>query len=90
LPPDLSARLGGPAGWASLRPEAIRLTDAAPRAKGRVTGLRYLGLGTRVAVDVDGTELVALVPAGAPLPAEGASVGLTWAEDAAHRMDGEA
>ena len=90
LPPDLSARLGGPAAWASLRPEAIRLTETAPRARGRVTGLRYLGLGTRLAVDVGGTELVALVPAGTALPAEGAEVGLTWAADAAHQMAGEA
>ena len=89
LPPELSARLGGPAAWSSLRPEAIRLTDTAPRARGRVTGLRYLGLGTRVAVDLEGTELVALLPAGMPLPPEGAAVGLTWAEDAAHRMAGE-
>ena len=28
--------------------------------RGRVTGLRYLGLGTRLAVDVGGTELVAV------------------------------
>ncbi|WP_096785413.1 ABC transporter ATP-binding protein [Rhodobacter sp. CZR27] len=89
LPPALAARLGGPAAWTSLRPEAVRLTATAPRARGRVTGLRYLGLGTRVSVEVEGVELVALLPAGQPVPATGAEVGLTWSEDAAHVMAGE-
>ncbi|MGP3697306.1 ABC transporter ATP-binding protein [Rhodobacter sp. NSM] len=89
LSPDLSRRLGGPSGWSSLRPEAVRLAGPEARVRGRVTGLRYLGLGTRVAVAIDGADLVALVPAGTPLPSEGADVGLSWDEGAVHRMAGE-
>jgi putative spermidine/putrescine transport system ATP-binding protein len=62
LPPDLSARLGGPAAWTSLRPEAVTL-GAGPLT-GRVAALRYLGAGTRVTLDVGGARVAAIAPAG--------------------------
>ncbi|MEZ5911373.1 MAG: ABC transporter ATP-binding protein [Paracoccaceae bacterium] len=49
LPPAVTAALGGPARWSSLRPEAIRLA-AEGRLRGVVTTVRYLGAGSRVSV----------------------------------------
>lgn len=88
LPPDLTARLGGPARWSSLRPEQIRLAETGPLS-GRVTALRYLGSGTRVAIDAAGTGLAAFVPAGSPLPATGDQVALSFAPEALNIMAGE-
>ena len=88
LSPEVTQSLGGPARWASLRPEAIRLADpASARAKGRVTALRYLGAGTRVALETGGQEIAALVPAGVAPPAIGAGAGLTWDASALHLME---
>ncbi|MCL4187905.1 MAG: ABC transporter ATP-binding protein [Rhodobacteraceae bacterium] len=94
LPPALAARLGGPAQWASLRPEAVRIVaPGAGRIDGRVVALRFLGAGTRVAVAVAGPAgappVVAFAPAGQPPPAEGSPVGLHWADAALHLMEGE-
>ena len=85
LPPDLTRRLGGPAQWASLRPEATRLGGIGPLT-GTVTALRYLGAGTRVSVQVDGAEIAALVPAGQPLPDEGAVTAISFDPGALHLM----
>ena len=85
LPPDLTARLGGPAQWASLRPEAVTLSGEG-RIGGRVTGTRYLGASTRVAVDIGGSEIGAIVPSGQPVPEPGAQVRLDWPPSALHLM----
>ncbi len=90
LSPDLSRRAGGPAGWGSLRPEAIVLSDAATaRIDGRVTGARYLGPVNRIAVDVGDATLSVVQPASKPVPANGSTVGLRWTADALHPMEGE-
>ncbi|MFO1143243.1 MAG: ABC transporter ATP-binding protein [Amaricoccus sp.] len=86
LPPEVAARFGG-SGWASLRPEAVRLTAVGGAVEGRVTTTRYLGAGTRVGVDIGGLVLSALAPAGAPQPAPGDRVGLAWEPDALHLME---
>jgi len=89
LPPDLTRAFGGPAEWSSLRPEALRLVSAAQaRVQGRVTALRYLGAGTRIALESHGQELAVLAPAGSALPEPGAEVGLTWEPGALHVMAG--
>jgi putative spermidine/putrescine transport system ATP-binding protein len=85
LPPALTRALGGPESWASLRPEATRLA-ASGAVQGRVTALRYLGSGTRVVIDANGTELAALVPAGQPVPAEGAMTAISFDPAALHLM----
>jgi putative spermidine/putrescine transport system ATP-binding protein len=85
LPPDLTRRLGGPAQWASLRPEATRIGGIGPLT-GTVTALRYLGAGTRVSVQVDGAEIAALVPAGQPLPDEGTVTAISFDPGALHLM----
>jgi putative spermidine/putrescine transport system ATP-binding protein len=77
LPPAVAARFGA-GGWVSLRPEALRLGGPDTAVQGTVRATRYLGAGTRVAVALDGAELAAIVPAGAPVPEPGARVGLVW------------
>ncbi len=85
LPPDLTRALGGPPEWASLRPEATRLAASGP-VSGPVTALRYLGSGTRVVLDLRGTEVAALVPAGQPVPAEGATSAIGFDPKDLHLM----
>ena len=88
LSPDLTRAFGGPARWASLRPESIRLTDGAgARASGRVTALRYLGSGTRVALETGGQEIAVLVPSGGAVPGVGEVAGLAWDAAALHLME---
>ncbi len=96
LPPDVTKALGGPEKWASLRPEAIRLTEGGLRV--RVTGARYMGAGTRLTVtagalprtpgylDHNEGELAVFLPAGTDVPQPGAEIGLAWAADALHVM----
>jgi putative spermidine/putrescine transport system ATP-binding protein len=91
IPPHLTRALGGPARWASIRPEALRLAPAEGAAlQGPVTGLRYLGATTRATVDTHGTEIAVMVPAGQPVPAPGTPAGLTFDPAALHVMEGEA
>jgi putative spermidine/putrescine transport system ATP-binding protein len=85
LPPDLTARIGGPAAWASLRPEALRIADAGPLS-GRVAALRYLGAGTRAVIDVAGTEIGVFLPTGQTVPQPGQPVTLTFAPADLHVM----
>lgn len=86
LPPELTQRLGGPALWSSLRPEQL-LPDPTGPLEGRVTALRYLGAGTRVAVQTrEGAELAAFLPAGHPLPVQGSVIRLGFAPGALNLM----
>ena len=98
LDPRATLAMGGPAAWASLRPEAVRI--ASPEAAviwGRVVGTRYLGSATRVMVRLEAlpageatreglTELAVLVPGGQPVPEAGSRVGLRWEPAALHLM----
>ncbi len=92
LAPEVTAALGGPRAWASLRPEAIRLA-AGGRVRGTVTGARYLGAGTRLSVRTgaagpqgDGAIAV-LVPAGVAVPEVGTEIALDWDAAALHVME---
>jgi putative spermidine/putrescine transport system ATP-binding protein len=87
LPPALTQSLGGPAQWASLRPEATRLAETGP-VSGPVTALRYLGSGTRVVIRTGDTDIAALVPAGQPLPSEGEIRAITFEPGSLHLMEG--
>jgi putative spermidine/putrescine transport system ATP-binding protein len=88
LPPDLAQSLGAAPMWSSLRPEALRLTKAGAAAlAGTVTGLRYLGAGTRVTVAVRGAEIGVLVPSGQMLPEPGTEVGITFDAADLHPME---
>ena len=88
LPPEVTRLFGGPAKWASLRPESLHLSDAAP-LKGTVTGLRYLGAGSRVTLRVAGQDIAAVLPATAAPPAPGATVGIGFDPSSLHVMEGE-
>ncbi|MEZ5798059.1 MAG: ABC transporter ATP-binding protein [Paracoccaceae bacterium] len=87
LPPALTQALGGPAQWASLRPEATRLAETGA-VTGTVVALRYLGSGTRVVIRLGDAEVAALVPAGQPLPAEGETRAIAFDSGALHLMGG--
>jgi putative spermidine/putrescine transport system ATP-binding protein len=89
LPPSLTQALGGPARWASLRPEALHLAQSGP-ISGTVLSQRYLGSGTRVSLSLQGTEIAAFLPAGTTVPPEGSPITLNFAPDALHVMAGEA
>ena len=86
LPPELTARFGGPPRWASLRPEATRLVAGGP-VPGRVLALRYLGATTRVVLQVGAVEVAALIAAGQPLPEPGSTTGFAFDPGALHLMD---
>ena len=86
LPPEVTQAIGGPAKWVSLRPEKTRLSETGA-LQGQVTALRYLGAATRVIVDAGGAEIAALVPAGQPLPEQGAQVGLEFDRADLHVME---
>jgi putative spermidine/putrescine transport system ATP-binding protein len=96
LDPAATRAMGGPAAWASLRPEALRIAPADGAAvTGQVVAARYLGSATRVVVRLgpppaarrDGaTELAVLVPGGHPVPEAGTQVGLHWEPAALHLL----
>jgi putative spermidine/putrescine transport system ATP-binding protein len=97
LSPAQVSALGGPAEWASLRPEAIRLADGG-LVRGRVLSARYLGAGTRLTVAAGALprtpgylghnedEIAVLLPAGQPVPEPGTEIGLAWDASALHLM----
>ena len=86
LPPDLTERIAGRRHPASLRPEAIRITDGV-RHRARVTGQAFLGASTRLTLDFEGQQISALLPKGAEVPETGKTVGLDWHPSALHVMD---
>ncbi len=72
LPPDVTATVGGPRRWASLRPEAVRIVTDGPLLTGVVTGARYLGAGTRVTVRAGALPAaIGTRTSGAPMAAPG-------------------
>ncbi|MBY5650983.1 ABC transporter ATP-binding protein [Rhizobium leguminosarum] len=85
IPPDLMALLGGAKRWASLRPEAIRLASDGVEAK--VENASFLGAATRLSVDLKGSRLHVMLPAGAPVPDVGAGIRLAWQPADIHYMD---
>ena len=84
IAPEFMASLGGEKRWASLRPEAIRLGDG---AEAKVENASFLGAATRLTVDIRGTRLHVMLPAGADVPDVGSSVRLGWQPGDVHYMD---
>jgi putative spermidine/putrescine transport system ATP-binding protein len=86
LPPDVSAALGGPGKWVSLRPERISIDGKG--TKGKVTSVHYQGATTKLHVTLaGGHSLVAAVPAGGFSGSQ--TVSLSWPKTALHVLDGE-
>jgi putative spermidine/putrescine transport system ATP-binding protein len=86
LPPAFVDRHAGQRRWASLRPEAVRLSGEG-RLSATVVSRSYLGGTTRLGLDVEGQRINALVPAGEPVPAEGETVRLGFADQDLHLME---
>ncbi|CCM77394.1 ABC transporter ATP-binding protein [Rhizobium mesoamericanum] len=85
IAPDLMTTLGGEKRWASLRPEAIHVAGEGVEA--RVEHASFLGAATRLSVDIRGTRLHVMLPAGAHIPDIGTSVRLAWQPVDVHYMD---
>ncbi|OWV87131.1 polyamine ABC transporter ATP-binding protein [Rhizobium sp. N122] len=85
IAPDLMASLGGEKRWASLRPEAIRLVSDGVEAT--IENASFLGAATRLSVDLKGSRLHVMLPAGAPVPDLGAGIRLAWQPADIHYMD---
>ena len=90
LPPDFVETLGFGRHHASLRPEAITLGDGPGRKQfsGRVTAANFLGAANRVTVEANGARIAAMLPASLAVPAEGATVTLSFLPEDLHTMDG--
>ncbi len=74
--------------WASLRPEAVRIVETGGK-QARVVSLNYLGNSTRIALDVEGNRLHALVSSYQSLPVEGDEISVDWDPDDVRVMEGE-
>ncbi|PDT38980.1 polyamine ABC transporter ATP-binding protein [Rhizobium sp. M10] len=85
IAPDLMAALGGEKRWASLRPEAIRL--ASDGVDATIEHASFLGAATRLSVDLRGSRLHVMLPAGAPVPDIGTGIRLAWQPADIHYMD---
>jgi putative spermidine/putrescine transport system ATP-binding protein len=90
LQPEFTRQFLGLDNWASLRPEAIRLTSPAGAVlRGSIVSVRYLGASRRVSVQVGESRIAAVVSGSAPLPQPGETVGLQWSAEELHLMDDE-
>ncbi len=100
LDPDFTARYSDLEGWASLRPESIkigprgihmpdgrRLDGSTP--EGVVTAVQYQGAVTRVTVDVDGTSIGVAAPTAEFGARTGEKVTLSWPPRALNRLEPE-
>ncbi|RMD95276.1 MAG: TOBE domain-containing protein, partial [Alphaproteobacteria bacterium] len=71
-----------------VRPEALRLGGEGLAAT--VLSTAFHGAATRVVLEAEGgLRLVALLPKGAEIPAEGARVHVSWAREDLHLMEEE-
>jgi putative spermidine/putrescine transport system ATP-binding protein len=85
ISPDVMTALGGEKRWASLRPEAIHL--ATDGVEARVENASFLGAATRLTVDIRGTCLHVMLPAGSDIPDIGTAIRLVWQQGDVHYMD---
>jgi putative spermidine/putrescine transport system ATP-binding protein len=88
LPPEMVEKLTGKRHWASLRPESVKLS-ADGRMKARVASASYLGGSTRIALDMEGIRINALVPSATAIPADGDTTGVSWHDEDLHLMEAE-
>jgi len=88
FPPELTEKLTGRRTHAALRPEAVRL--GAEGHPATVRGSSFIGTATKVALDMDGIAMIALLPKGAAVPETGAQVHVSWADEDLHVMGPDA
>lgn len=84
LPPAFVAKLTGTSAYGAVRPEAVHLVENGHVA--HVQSVSFLGMATRVSLDVDGTAMTMLLPKGAAIPKTGEVVHVDWAADSLHVM----
>ncbi|NVP56552.1 ABC transporter ATP-binding protein [Mycoplana rhizolycopersici] len=91
LSPIFVKRLGYPARYASLRPEALSLgegTGGRKNVTGRLVATNFLGASNRLTIEADeGTRIAAMVPASIAVPEQGSGVTLSFAAEDLHLMD---
>jgi putative spermidine/putrescine transport system ATP-binding protein len=86
IAPETMASFGGRRRWASLRPEAIQLSNG-DGITATVQSTSFLGASTKLAVEASGTRLHVTIPAGQQAPEAGAAVILKWQPADIHYMD---
>ncbi len=92
LGPDFVNGVTGERRWASLRPESIhviRAGEGISRLTGTVVARSFLGATIRLAIDMSGTTIHAVLPSADGAPAEGDRVTLGFPKDALHYLDDE-
>jgi len=97
LSPEFSSAHGGPATWASLRPEKISVLSNTETphlrfasADGKVAAVHYQGAVIRVVLVSHDTRLTATIPAGGRFFAEGQNVRFAWSRDSMVAMEANA
>lgn len=85
LPPHLTEEITGTWTHATVRPEAVRLSDTGLPATVRSSS--FIGTATRVTMDTEHTTIVALLPKGAAVPHSGDKVHVTWDSADLHLME---
>jgi len=88
LAPEVSARLGGPTAWTSLRPEAIRVGGPGGH-EATVVSASFMGSATRLLLDLGFARLTALAGAGDMMPDPGGKVRISFAPQDLHAMEAE-
>ena len=71
----------------------VAIGDTGPGRKemsGRVVSTSFLGAANRVTVEASGARIAAMLPASAPVPAEGDTVTLSFLPEDLHVMEGDA
>ncbi|MGL4405035.1 MAG: ABC transporter ATP-binding protein [Notoacmeibacter sp.] len=85
LSPETTQALGGPKNWSSLRPEDIHLLDSGFPAT--VMSASFLGASTKVALDLNGQRINALLPASVLAPLPGSSLRIGFNPQNLHIME---
>ena len=86
LPPEFVARIASEHRWASLRPEAIRLTHSGGH-EASVVATSFLGGSTRLGLEVENLRLHALIPSTSVVPTIGDRVRIDWDQNDLHLME---
>jgi putative spermidine/putrescine transport system ATP-binding protein len=86
LPPQLTQVFGGPAQWASLRPEDLRIAHGAQAIRAKAVAASYTGATNKLVVEIDGHRINVLLPAAAALPAQGDMVPIVFDAADLHLM----
>ncbi|WP_095595678.1 ABC transporter ATP-binding protein [Actibacterium pelagium] len=85
IPPHVTEKVTGTRATASVRPEAVKLGDSGLPATVRATS--FLGTSTRVSLELEGVQMVALLAKGQNIPEVGEHTHVSWGEDDIHLME---